>query len=168
MTQGAAARMNKIVALLWESTFDPMGQMMLTNHRQEIDETRFKIIVGEADFTPDIFAMFKADPATLVQSNDVFMFDGSLPSDKGYLAQSIQELLGIILQAPGAAVQFNLDPKKMIDEIYDLRGVGSLTRFQFDPQEMMRQQMLAQAQQNAANPTQPQPGPGAAPGGPAV
>lgn len=152
VTQGAASRVRKVVELLWEAVFQPQGVTMLTNHRQNISRETFDKILGE-DSTDELFTQFKASTALLVQNNDLFVFDGSLPSEKMFVAQALQELLGMLLASPQAAVQFNIDPKLVLDELYSLRGVGKIERFGFSQMDQMKQQiMMALTQQSQTPP----------------
>ena len=93
------------------------------------------------------YPLFHQPPAAIVANSDHFIMNGTLPSEKSFMAQSLQELLGIVLQSPEAAAMFNLDPNKLMREIYELRGIPGLGRFGFSPEEQSR---LAQAQQASA------------------
>lgn len=148
VTQGSAARMKKVVSLLWEGAIAPMAQAMLTNHRQGSDFEMFKTVCGD-DVTEELFMEFKQTPEKLAQSNDLLVFDGTLPSEKMFMAQSLQEILTVVMTNPDAATRFNLDPKLILEEMFALRGVTKLKRFEFSQQELMMQQlqtMLANGQ----------------------
>ena len=154
VSQGSTARIRKVFSLMWEGALAPMGQTMITNQRQGQDFTTFQLVVGQ-DATPEAFAEFKGTPEELVQNNDLIVFDGTLPSDKLYLAQSLQEILTVLLSNPEAAVQFNLDPKAVMEEMYRLRGVTKLQRFAFQGENAMQQIANLVAQQLAAQNGQP-------------
>jgi hypothetical protein len=161
VTNGSASRMRKVVALVWESVLEPMGNAMLINHRQAIDFDTFRIVIGD-DVTPESFQAFKGTPEDLVQNNDLLVFDGTLPSDKLFLSQSLQEIFTVIMSNPQAAVQFNIDPKEIFEEMYRLRGVTKLERFSFKGESLINQivqqiQLQAQGGQPAPNPNQPPP-----------
>jgi hypothetical protein len=69
------------------------------------------------------------------------------------MAQSLQELLGILLENPQAAGQFDLSPKLVLEEIMRLNGNHAGKRFSFfnDQQQLqlLIQQVYAAGQQAA-------------------
>ncbi len=158
VVQGAASRMKLVLDILWTCAFRPQSQRLLLNHRQALSEDTFVRIVGESE--AGLYPQFHGTPEDLAQSYDTTVYDGSLPSEKGFLAQSLQELLSILLTNPQAALQFNLDPNRILQGIYKLRGIGGLSQFKYDPQQLLalqqQQQQLALAQ-SAGNQT-PNPG----------
>jgi len=86
-------------------------------------------------------------------------FDGTAPSEKGYIAQSMQELLLGLLENPQAAMMVTQEPfRSLIVEIADLRGIRSPERFLPPPVPTN-----VMAMPNA--PTKPQLPPGPAVGG---
>jgi hypothetical protein len=151
--QGASGRMRNLANLLWNSVLAPLGRQLLLNQRQGISLEQFTKVVGEEN--AEVYAEFHKSVSQLIGSYDLFVFDGTSPSEKVFLAQSLQELLSIVMSNPMAAAQFNLDPAKMIKEIYELRGVSGLPRFSFDPAQ--RSQLLAPSPQGADG-VQQQPG----------
>lgn len=151
VTQGAATRIVTQCLLAWEQALSPLGAKMLTNHRQNVDFETYKGIVGDAaDETT--FTAFKAGARALIGKEDLFVFDGVSPSEKAFMAQSLQELLITVLQSPEIAIQSGFNPMKMLKEIYELRGLTGLERFQNTPEEQQEQQqrqMLLQLQARA-------------------
>jgi hypothetical protein len=137
--QGASGRMRNLAVLIWNSVLAPLGRQLVLNQRQGLSQEQFAKIVGEERLP--LFPNFHQPVSKLVGSYDLFVFDATSPSEKTFLAQSLQELLTIVLTNPMAAAQFNLDPGKMIKEIYELRGIPGLPRFAFDP--ATRQGLLA-------------------------
>jgi hypothetical protein len=75
------------------------------------------------------FAAFKSTPEELVGGNDFFAMDGTMPSEKGFVAQSLQELLSIILSNPDTIQALDINVKALVEEIFLLRGAGDVTRF---------------------------------------
>jgi hypothetical protein len=76
--------------------------------------------------TEEIFTMFKSTPEDLVASEDFFVFDGTLPSEKAYLAQSLQEIFTAIVSNPMVAQTLGIGPdfiKELFNQMYLLRGV---------------------------------------------
>lgn len=133
VAQGASARAKTTLASIWDGSFEPLGRQFLTNNRQEMDFDQFVSIVGEGPFGPNkdvtveaLYVLFKADPITVAKAQEFFVFDGTLPSEKAFLAQSLQEIFIQITQNPiimqvlgyGAA-----EMRYIFDEIYELRGL---------------------------------------------
>lgn len=153
---GAASRMSLYGKLLWDGAIAPTGKKMVVNSRQAITQSTFELLVGEDQEQLAMYEAYKSNVFNLVRKSDFFVFDGTLPSEKQFAAQSLQELVGIIAGSPELAMSLNLDVNMMIKEIYKLRGLRNLSRFEkadtgIDP--MMIQQILAQA----GNAQQPQP-----------
>jgi hypothetical protein len=137
--QGSAGRMTNMANNIWASSLAGIGRQLLLNHRQGLSLETFTKVCGEE--RAQLYEVFHQPISKLIGSYDLFVFDATTPSEKAFLAQSLQELLTIVLTNPMAAAQFNLDPAKMITAIYELRGVTGLPRFAFDPAQ--RQSLLA-------------------------
>ena len=93
-------------------------------------------VVGKGAMDPARFAAFQGTPEEIINGDDYFNFDSTMASEKGFMAQSLQDLLSTILTVnPQAALQIaqKLDPTKMIDEIQYLRGGGNTSRFMYAP-----------------------------------
>lgn len=122
---GAASRLKTIATVLWETFYSQMGQKLLTNYRYlEIDE--FKRIIGPNATQERLDAM----KAAIGEGLELEFFDGTAPSEKGYIAQSMQELLLGLLENPQAAAMVTQEPfRSLIVEIADLRGIRSPERF---------------------------------------
>ena len=117
--------------LIWASSMEPLGLKLLMNHRQSLSFATFHEIIGGDPTTAQLqFAHFnQPDLAKLTRSEDFFIFNSVLDSEKGFIAQSLQELVGIMMSNPENAALFDIDIKKLLQEIMDLRGAGSLVRF---------------------------------------
>lgn len=74
---------------------------------------------------------FKGTPESVICGDDYMVFDSTLSSEKGFMAQSLSELLAVLLSNPQAAVQFDIDPKAVLDEQQELRTGSSTSRFSF-------------------------------------
>lgn len=154
VTAGAAGRMKMHGQLIWESSLGPMGMQMLSNLRQELSEEAFTMGIGNGAFNPltgqlDIserYRAFKGTPAEVICGQDYLMFDSTLQSEKGYMAQSLQDLLGIVLTNPQSAMMFDIDPKGLLEEVQRLRGSGEISRFS----------LAQRVQQKKTPPPQPQ------------
>lgn len=132
VTAGAAGRMKLHGHLIWESSLGRLGRLMLSNSRQSLSEPSYKWAIGNGPLiTPERFAMFKGTPEEIVCGDDFMVFDSTLSSEKGFMAQSLSELFQTVLSVPGAAQAFDIDPKALLDEIQYLRGGGSVSRFSF-------------------------------------
>ncbi len=74
----------------------------------------------------ELYALFHADPITIATSEDFFVYDGTQPSEKAFLAQSLQEILMSLMQDPNIAAMLGYGPEQiraLFDQIYLLRGV---------------------------------------------
>ena len=152
---GAAGRMKMHGQLIWESGFGRLGRLMLSNLRQSLTAESFTAVMGRDDpaqaddpkykTLEQRFADFQSDPATIAMGGDFFIFDSTTQSEKGFLANALQELLGIILQNPQAALTLDVDPKALSDEIQLLRGTGPMKRFSTDGKAQYQQTLMQQA-----------------------
>ncbi len=148
--QGASMRLTTDYKLIWDQAIDPMGKKLLINQRQNIDEGQFQGLIGPQEYekNPELFQLFKSSAPALIAQNDFFVFDGTLPSEKGFLAQSLQEFAQIAMTNPDIAVSMGIDVKKLLREIYLLRGVDGMLRFEMteeERQQKMAEHMLQQA-----------------------
>lgn len=156
VTAGAAGRMKLHGHLIWDSGLGPLGRMMLSNSRQSLSEESFIKLIGTPDQTDqeavkdvmDRYKRFKGTPEEVAGGDDYFTFDSTLASEKGFMAQSIQELLSVILSSDPMAARHltrDLSPAKIVEEIQYLRGAGNVKRFRYSAEE--RQAILAEEQQ---------------------
>lgn len=179
VAQGASARGKTTLGAIWDSGFEPLGKQLIANNRQEMDFETFARVVGKSlpqkpqdpavppmvdpmtgapipqYFTiEELYALFHADPITIATAEDFFVYDGTQPSEKAFLAQSLQEILMSLMQDPNIAAVLGYGPEQiraLFDQIYLLRGVTPA--------------VLPPAQLPAPQPPQPPqnvlPGPGA-------
>lgn len=157
---GAAGRMKMHGSLIWETNFNQLGQMMTSNSRQALSEQMFSLFTGSQD--PARYAAFKGTPQEVICGSDYFNFDSTLSSERGFMAQSLQELFSAIVSSnPQAAqeVTQQLNPVKLIDEIQYMRGAGNVSRFRYSQEEMAQRAQAQQEQmaQQAQMQNQPQP-----------
>jgi hypothetical protein len=130
---GAASRMKLIAATVWVDGLASQGRKMLLNTRQDLMFETFERVVG--DNAQDYWSYFHAeDPTELLGNEDYFSYDGTLSSEKNYIAQSLQELVGILASNPEVLAATNLDLVEIIKEIQELRGIKNLNRFEKPPQ----------------------------------
>lgn len=152
VTQGAASRIVLSTKLLWEQLFDTLGHKLLLNSRQNLDPEPFFNIVGDA--TPELVAKYQQysqGAQRLIGKSDFFVFDGTMPSEKAYLAQTLQELVTVLMSNPEAAAMSGLNIQAMIQEIFELRGATDLGRFKNTPEQ--QQQAIIQNAIRNSNPT---------------
>lgn len=149
VAQGAGARAKTLLGAVWDTAFEPLGKQLIANNRQEMDAETFARVLGNRQWPTnpsappqqdpttgqpvpvpytieDIFQMFKADPMTIATSEDFFVFDGTLPSEKAFLAQSLQEIFMKLVQNPQVlqVLGYGQDAlRELFDQIYLLRGV---------------------------------------------
>lgn len=149
---GAASRMKMVYDIMWGMMYQPQANRLLINHRQMISPEEYAIVCGQEYMQH--FETFKSSPEFLVRSYDYITYDGTMPSDKLFLAQQLQETLGMLLSNPMAAAAFNIDPAKLMKEIGTLRGYGQFGNFAFDqfPANLVTQ--LQQANGPASAPPQ--------------
>lgn len=132
---GTGGRVKLHGELLWSSMFEPLGQMMMSNSRQSLSQESFNRIIGEGaapNPEQDIenrWKAFQGTPEEVICEDGFFIFDSTLQSEKPQIAQALQDLLGMIVQSPQAAVMLDLDPRIMMQQISWLRGASSLTQY---------------------------------------
>lgn len=127
---GAASRMKMTCQLMWSSMYGSLGQKLLTNQRQEMSiETFTKILGKREDLVPLWNQFHPANPADLLGMEDFFVFDGTVASEKIYMAQALQDLLQAILANPESIGMLGYDINRIFDEIQLLRGINNAGRF---------------------------------------
>lgn len=136
---GAASRMMLHASIMYEDLYQPLGRKMHTNLRQGLSYDTFVKVIGESppNSRMDIDALYgafcPADITTLVGSEDFFMWDGTTSNERGYIAQSLQELVMAMMSNPETIPMLGYDPSKLIDQIQYYRGVRNLNRFKLGP-----------------------------------
>lgn len=137
VAQGAGARGKTVLGGIWDTGFEPLGKQLIVNNRQEMEFEDWYDIVGEREWplnpltqvpytTDEVFTMFKSDPLKLAKTEMFFVFDGTSPSEKAFLAQNIQELLMEMMQNPTIMQVLGYGPEQMrelFNQVYLLRGV---------------------------------------------
>ena len=127
---GAASRMKVILSCAWDTALGPLGRKLSLNQRQGFSPETFRKIFGEDEKTLGLFERFcPSNPLDLVGNEDFFVFDSTLNSEKGFLAQSLQELVVAVVSNPEFAMTSGFDLQKAMEEIQTLRGLSNVTRF---------------------------------------
>lgn len=128
--QGAAARMQTPLSIAWADALGPLGRKMLTNQRQGISMETYAKIVGKDPTRLALFEQFAPnDPRELVGCEDFFAYDMTTASERGSLAQSLQDLVVAMMSSPEVAMSTGFDFEKAVQEIQQLRGNTNVTRF---------------------------------------
>ena len=167
VTAGAASRLRMHTSLLWHQLFDPQGQQMLANSRQGMDEELWIRVIGEAPQDEgdareyvERYQRFLGTPEAIAGMDDFMTYDATLPSEKGFIAQSMQDLLGIAMSNPETSFALNLNTGKMAEEIARLRGLENVEKWRMTPedqQELYARIRLSQQSQLPVGPDgQPQ------------
>lgn len=131
VARSAATRGTTSLAATWDCAFTPLARQLIANNRQEMSFEMFAAIIGpQNDPTkPDIetlYAMFAADPLVIAMAEDFFVFDGSTPSEKAFLSQSLQEIFMAVVSNPEIMQVLGYGPEQLrmlFEEMYELRGV---------------------------------------------
>ena len=127
---GAASRMKVILSCAWDTALGPLGKKLSTNQRQGFSQETYRKVFGEDPKTQELFSRFcPSNPLDLIGNEDFFVFDSTLQSEKGFLAQSLQELVVATISNPEFALQSGFDLQKAMEEIQTLRGLSNVTRF---------------------------------------
>lgn len=130
VTAGSVGRMKMHGQLIFADGIAPLGEMMVSNSRQSLSMERFNLVIGrDAVANPMRFIDFKGTPEEVICNGDYFTFDSTLQSEKGFIAQALQELFAQVAANPMIAQQLDIDPRTLLNEIQRLRGAGSMTRF---------------------------------------
>lgn len=129
VASGTTSRMKLHGHLIWDQSFGPLGQIMLSNCRQALPEEMFNLLIGQMEDPQGRFAQFQGTPQEVAAASDYFMFDATVESEKIFVAQSLQELLVSVIGNPAAAQMLDIDPRTLLEEIQLLRGAGTPKRF---------------------------------------
>lgn len=154
---GAAARMKMVFDVMWGMHYVPQANRLLINTRQEISPEEFENVCGPEKAV--YFDQFKSTPQQLARSYDFVAFDGTLPSEKMFIAQQLMEVFSLIMTNPANAAMFNMDPNLVLKEAMELRGLGRGNQFAY--QQVPQTLLTMLAAQNG--PTNDTPVPGNAP-----
>lgn len=149
VNSATAARLKMIAQLIFRNALEPMGRKMIANHREYLDDETIVRVTGlstDPQAMQQFLAVTKAD---LVGSYDFRIFDGTLPSERQFQAQALQDMLEVLLGAPQLIPFLGYDPRLLVKEWLELRGILNPERFEFTAQrqqelQMMQQQMMLQ------------------------
>ena len=155
---GASARLRMQAMLIYSAALEPLGRDMLSNLRDGLDEDQLIRVMGIQVTNPpaasamvgqqDLGQFLSVDKSSLVGNYDFEQLDMTLPSEKPLIAATLQELLTAMLQNPQAAQILGYDPRSLMFEILELKGIRNPERFMVQPNPQAQQQMQ-QGQQPA-------------------
>lgn len=128
VNSAAASRLKMAASLMFVQTFIPLGNKMISNLRDGLDEATMVKLIG-IEGMGDEQGFQKISRQDLVGSYDFEMFDGTLPSEKNLLAGVLEQVVQEGMKAPEIAVQWGLDLRAMLFEAMELRGIRNPTRF---------------------------------------
>lgn len=152
VSTNAAARLLLIANSIWEVGILPLGQRMLSNCRDGMTAPQLVRVLGESNFIENqegVGRFITVDKSQLIGNYDFLIFDGTLPSQRGAIAQSLQELLLVMLQKPETALLFQLNPLAILDDILTYRGIRNLSKYRLNPEQAQGLIGLAQNARNA-------------------
>jgi hypothetical protein len=145
VNSGSFQRLKTSVMLAYTLALKPLGRQMLSNLRDGLDAEAFvKIMKDDAEASQEFLAV---DKNSLVGDYDFEIMDGTLPSERSYMAQAIENVLLALMKAPDAAIALQMDPRALLLESMTLRGIKNPKRFTLSVDQMM----LAQQQQQMQN-----------------
>ena len=128
---GSASRLKTIAAVIYWVALEPLARQMISNLRDGLEDETFVRLVGLKDAV-ESQAFVSVTKEDLVGNYDFEVFDGTLPSERFYTAQALEEILGGLLKNPEATIMFGLDPRKILYEVMELRGIRNPERFELD------------------------------------
>lgn len=154
VTNASASRVKLVGDLMWAAHYQPQANRVLTNARQALSEEMFVRLCGKESQAS--FQAFRSTPEQLAAQYDYVVFDGTLPSDKQFMAQQLMEVFGMLISNPTASAAFNMDPNRVFQDVMRLRGFGSGTQYGFEqmPETLIAALAMQQGQQQPA-PTPP-------------
>ena len=182
VANSAAARLLLTAHSIWDNALLPMGRDMLSNIRDGMSVQQLVRVVGQSTAmanqqgvqtllmmpqqiqTPTGPQLQMVDKTMLAGSYDFQVFDGTLPSVRGATAQTLQELLTVLLTNPELVFVLGINPVPLLHEILELRGIRNIDRFNLNPQSAQQLIQLAGFARNALATANPKPGSGAANG----
>lgn len=164
---GAASRIRMTATLIWYNGLEPLGQDMLLNHRTNLDAETLVKVIGSGVMDPvtggisqGVVNWLNVTKDDICANYDFRIFDGTLPSEKAYLAQNLQEILTAVIANPMAAGILGYDPRLVLDYIMRLRGIKGTEQLMF-PKPIRDQffNIVLASLYGQAMPTTPQGGP---------
>jgi len=173
VSSGTASRLKMAISLFYYGGLKQLGSQMLSNLRQGLTAETFVRVFGlsEDPSLLDYMQFAKVSNADLVGDFDFAVFDGTLPSEKFYAADTLQELFTMLASNPVLMVQLGYDLGAILTKILELRGINhpqqfklSETQKQLALQQMMMAESIGQQQTQQPPSSNGKPPAGQAPG----
>lgn len=136
-----ASRLKMIAQLIFKTGLLPLGRKMISNLRDGLDQETYVRVIGDTADVATFTEFKKVSKGDLVGDYDFEVFDGTLPSERGAIAQGLQELLVALLTNPQAIILLGFDPQLIAREVLELRNVRHPERFLATPEIL--QQLIA-------------------------
>jgi hypothetical protein len=137
---GSANRLKMHATIIFRTGLETMARQMLSNLRDGLDEEAMVRLVGIDRTTQAGQGFTKADKSDLVGNYDFEVFDGTLPSEKQLNAQTLQEILVGLMSNPESAIALGLDPRAILLEMLELKGIRNPERFSLQAPALQQQQ----------------------------
>jgi hypothetical protein len=158
-----ATRLVLTISGIWGIALVPLGRRMLSNLRQGLDIEQLVRIYGETNTMVDnqtaqatdpngesaIDRFLPVDKAMLVGRYDFEVFDGTLPSQRGAMAQGLREVLLAMASRPESIPILGFDPALILNEILVLSDVRNVNRLRLTPGRLQQIMSMAQPPANA-------------------
>lgn len=135
-----ASRLKMLAQLIYYSGIEPGGRQLLSNLQNGLTMDTYIRTFG-MDMDPDSstgvggFEQFiKVNNDSIRGELDFELFDGTLPSEKAYIADVIQESLTTLAANPIIAPAVGLDVRELFFEMLELKGMRHPQRFAVPPQ----------------------------------
>lgn len=172
-----ASRLMMIFSSIWETALGPMGEKMLSNLRQGLDEQTMVTVYGELNtqeamqpdlpgLPPPLYRLLPADRTSLVGNYDLAPFHGTLPSQRQATAAVLQQLVESMMKDPRVVLLTGLDPQLLFNEILALLNIRNVQRFKLTPDRLAQLSAMAGLAGNAGAVGNPQVGSGRPQGSP--
>lgn len=151
VNSATASRLITIAKTIWTSGLDTLGKKMLSNLRDGLDMETYVRVIGDSADLSSMAEFKKVSKDALVGDYDFEIFDGTLPSERQYQAETIMDLVNLLISAPQVNMALQFDLRALIMEVLELRNIRDPARFmaQMQSPEQMQQilPMLLNGQQ---------------------
>ena len=129
VNSGAVGRLKMQASIIYKTALEPMAKQMLSNLRDGLDEQTMVRLIGIDPTVQHGSEFAKVDKTALVGDVEFEIFDGTLPSEKQFTAQALQDFLTPFVANPQAAIALQIDPRAMLMDAMELRGIRNPERY---------------------------------------
>lgn len=150
---GTGSRIKMTAQLIHWQLFRPLGEDMLSNLRDGLDEEQIVRVMGMQVAQPtspyavnmsNVQQFLGVTKSDLVGNYDFKQLDTTMATEKGDLAHQLQELVTICLSNPQAMIMLGIDIKALITELAELMNLRNPERFFMQPEQQQAMMMAAQ------------------------